>query len=121
LVEISIAGDTVIFEVQGLDKLWAMKSRIEVPMSHITGARVDPDAARGWWHGIRLPGTNMPGVVTAGTFYQHGRRVFYDVHDTDNTIVIELDHQRYDQLIVEVADPAAEVARIMSAVSSRHG
>ena len=37
-----------------------------------------------------MPGTNIPGVLTAGTFYQHGKRVFWDVHNPDNTVVIEL-------------------------------
>jgi hypothetical protein len=117
LVEIWIADSVVVFAVQGMDRLWSLKSQIEVPLSHITGVVADPDAARGWWHGFRLPGTQIPGVITAGTFYQNGRRVFYDVHDTDKTIVIELDHEQYDQLVVEVANPQAEVAKLTSAVS----
>jgi hypothetical protein len=26
--------------------------------------------AHGWWHGSEMPGTNLPGVLTAGTFDQ---------------------------------------------------
>jgi hypothetical protein len=117
LVEISIVDGNAVFEMEGLDKMWALKSRIQVPLQHIAGATVDPDAARGWWHGLRLPGTDIPGVITAGTFYQHGRRVFYDVHDTDNTIVVSLNHESYDHLVVEVENPQAEAAKIMSAIS----
>ena len=102
-----------------MDKLWSLKSRIEVPLEHIAGAVVDPNAARGWWHGLRLPGIQIPGVITAGTFYQYGRCVFFDVHDTDKTVVIALDHDKYDHLVVEVANPEGEVARIMSAISRR--
>jgi hypothetical protein len=54
-----------------------------------------------------MPGTNNLGVLTAGTFYQHGKRVFWDVHNPDNTVVIELKDERYNELIVEVADPQA--------------
>jgi len=50
-------------------------------------------------------GSNVPGILTAGTFYQQGELVFYDVHDPDKTIVLELDHERYKKLIVEVEDP----------------
>ena len=117
MVEISISDGNAIFKVQGLDKLWSFQSRIEVPLTHIAGATIDQDAARGWWHGFRMPGTQIPGVITAGTFYQHGRRIFYDVHDTDNTIVIQLNHDKYDHLVVEVANPQAEVAKIISAIS----
>jgi hypothetical protein len=117
LVEITISGGNAVFEVQGMDKLWSFKSQIAVPLSHITGAIVDGEEARGWWLGIRLPGTQIPGVITAGTFYQHGSRVFYDVHNPDNTIVVELDHEKYDHLVVEVANPRAEVAKITSAIA----
>jgi hypothetical protein len=117
LVEISIPNGKAVFEVQGMDKFWSLKSRIEIPLSRITGIAIDPDAARGWWHGLRMPGTQIHGVITAGTFYEHGRRVFYDVHDTDNTIVIRLNHERYDHLVVEVANPNTEVAKLTSAIS----
>ncbi len=76
----------------------------------------DPAVAHGWWHGLRMPGTNIPGVLTAGTFYQHGKRVFWDVHNPDNTVVIELKDERYNELIVEVADPQAAVQSVKSAL-----
>lgn len=119
MVEISIADGNAVFEVEGMDKLWSLKSQIQLPLSHITGAMIDREAARGWWHGIRMPGTQIPGVITAGTFYQHGRRVFYDVHDPDNTIIIQLNHEKYDHLVVEVANPETEVAKITSAITRR--
>lgn len=120
MVRISIAGEKAVFEVEGVDKFWSLKSRIEVPLAHVTGVTIDPDAARGWWHGFRMPGTQIPGLITAGTFYQHGRRVFYDVHDTDNTIVIALNHERYDQLVVEVSNPQIETQKLTSAIT-HHG
>ncbi len=110
MVEISIADGRVHFEVNGWDKLWALHSRLEIPVEHIRAVRADPEAARGRWHGFRLPGTQIPGLLTAGTFYQDGEWVFYDVHHPDNTIVLELDHEHYKRLVIEVADPAAAVA-----------
>jgi hypothetical protein len=115
VVEITILGDRVRFEVQGMDRLWALKSQVEIPLGHVLNARIDPEPARGWWHGIRLPGTQIPGVLTAGSFYQHGGFVFYDVHNPDNTIVLDLDHEHYKQLVIEVADPAAAIALLSRA------
>ncbi|MEO8202206.1 MAG: hypothetical protein ABI679_16865, partial [Gemmatimonadota bacterium] len=112
MVNISLEGDRIRLEVQGWDKLWALKNQLEFPLSHVLSARVDPELARGWWHGFRLPGTQIPGVLTAGTFYQRDGAVFFDVHDPDRTIVLELDHEHYVRLVVEVADPAAVVALI---------
>ncbi len=84
-----------------------------------SGVRADPTVARGWWKGLRAPGTHVPGVITAGTFYHHGKCIFWDVKDPEKTIVIELADDRYDQLIIEVEDPPAEVQRIREAISSR--
>jgi hypothetical protein len=114
LVDLSIAEGKLVLHLRGMDQLWALKSSLEIPLQHIAGVRADPGFARGWCHGLRMPGTYIPGVITAGTFYQHGQRVFWDVHNPDNTVVIELRDERYNELIVEVADPGAAVLLIES-------
>jgi hypothetical protein len=55
-------------------------------------------------------------VITAGTFYQDGKRIFWDVHHPEKTIVIELHDENYNQLIVEVEDPATAVKLIQDAL-----
>jgi len=116
LVDLTIADGKLTLHVRGADKLWAFKSTLEIPLSHITGVRADPEAARGWYHGIRMPGTNVPRVITAGTFYQDGKRIFWDVHRPEKTIVIDLHDERYNELVVEVADPEAAVKLIQTAL-----
>lgn len=116
MVNVSIEGDRVRFNVERWDKLWALRSHLEIPLEHIREARVDPEPARGWWHGLRLPGTQIPGVLTAGTFYQHDGAVFYDVHDPERTIVLELDHEHYRRLVIEVEDPARVAANLQAAI-----
>jgi hypothetical protein len=115
MVDLSIAEGKLMLHVRGADQLWALTSTLEIPLAHIAAAKADPEIARGWWHGFRMPGTHIPGVVTAGTFYQDGKRVFWDVHHPENTIVIDLHDERFNQLIVEVADPAEAVAMIQGA------
>ena len=121
MVEITVADGHVVFDVQGWDQLWALKSRLEIPLANVRGVRADPDVARGWWKGIKAPGTHLPGVIVAGTFYQDGKRIFWDVKDPERTIVVELADDRYDELIVEVEDPAAEVARLHAARDAARG
>jgi hypothetical protein len=116
LVDLSIAEGKLTLHVRGADKLWAFKSSLEIPLVHIASVRADSETARGWYHGIRLPGTNVPGVITAGTFYQDGKRVFWDVHHPEKTIVIDLHDERYNELVVEVDDPDAAVRLIQSAL-----
>jgi len=117
MIEVSVKEETIVFEVKGWDKLWAFKSQIEIPKKHITGVIIDTEIAKGWWHGFRAPGTQVPGIITAGTFYQDGKRVFWDVHNPENTIIINLDHESYDKLVIEVSDPVSTVNLIQSAIS----
>jgi hypothetical protein len=114
VVDLSVAEGKLVLHVLGIDQLWALKSTLEIPLEHIAGIRADPSIARGWWHGIRMPGTQIPGLLTAGTFYQHGKRIFWDVHNPDNTVVIDLHDERYNELIVEVAYPDAAVRLVES-------
>ncbi|MGB8579747.1 MAG: hypothetical protein WCD47_02915 [Candidatus Sulfotelmatobacter sp.] len=116
MVDLSISGDRLVLDVRGADKLWALKSSLEIPLAHVTEIRADASVTRGWWHGLRMPGTNVPGVITAGTFYQDGKRIFWDVHRPENTVVIELKDERYNELIVEVADPEDAVKIVKSAL-----
>ena len=109
MVTVSIEGPELILEVEGLDKLWSLRSRLKIPLSHIRSIRPEAEAARHWFHGIKLAGSNIPGFLTAGTFYQEGGLVFWDVHDPDHAIALELADERYQRLIVEVADPAATI------------
>ena len=116
MVELSISQGNLTLHVKGVDKLWALKSSLEIPLAHIVGVGpANPEVTRGW-HGIRMPGTYFPGVITAGTFYQNGKKVFWDVHDPEKTIVIDLSDERYNQLIVEVADPREAINLIQNAL-----
>jgi hypothetical protein len=116
MVDLSVANGNLTLHVLGADKLWAFKSSLEIPLVHIAGVRADPVVTEQWWHGIRMPGTSVPGLITAGTFYQDGKRVFWDVHHARNAIIIDLHDERFNQLIVEVADPQAAIKLIHDAL-----
>jgi hypothetical protein len=52
----------------------------------------------------------------SGYFHQDGKRVFWDVHHPEKTTVIDLHDERFNQLVVEVADPNAAVKLVQSAL-----
>ena len=118
MVDLTVKGDRLSLQVKGLDRLWAMRSRLDIPLASVRAARVDPRVARGLWKGVSAPGTHIPGLIIAGTFYQDDKRIFWDVHDPDKTVVIDLVGQRFDQLIVEVQDPESVVKMIERAIES---
>src|SRR5580658_7032588 len=116
MVKPEIKDGTLTLHVEGADKIWALKSQLSIPLEHIRGVRLDEELVNKWWHGIKMPGTNIPHVITAGTFYQDGKKVFWDVHHPEKTIVIDLHDEQFSQLVVEVADPDAAVKLIQTAL-----
>ncbi len=112
MVNVSVDGNRAIFTVEGMHKLWAIKSQIEIPLAHITGVDVNTEQVNAWWHGFKLIGTDMPGLFAMGTFYYHRELVFWDVTDLSRTIIVSLEHERYKKLIIEVDDPAATAAML---------
>ena len=116
MTEVELTRDTLIVHVRGMDRLWSLRSRLEIPLSHVLNAEADSQVAREWQKGLRAPGTHVPGVITAGTFFQDGDRVFWDVRDPEKTVVIRLEDERYARLVIEVEDPPATVAAIEGAI-----
>jgi hypothetical protein len=121
MVEIRLEAGKAVFEVQGWDKMWSLRSQLEIPLSHIRGAYADPEPAMGWLQGLKIAGTDLPNIFRAGTFFQQGELVFWDVHKPAKTILIELEHERYKKLIIEVEDPEREVQTIRAALAGLRG
>ncbi len=115
MADIEITPTSLVVHIRGADQFFALASRLEVPLEHVSSVDASPPEAQGVWHGLRLAGTNLPGLVTAGRFLQHGEWAFWDVHDPDRAIAIRLHDERYAKLIVGVDDPAATVAAIRAA------
>ena len=115
MVEVMQESNDIVFNVKGLHKLWSLKSRLQIPRQHIRSARKDPTAVLGWKNWL-VPGTNIPGLLTAGTLHLDGKRIFWDVHNSDNAVVIDLDDEDYNQLVIEVQNPDAVVALLSAKI-----
>jgi hypothetical protein len=116
MTQVSVVDGAFVLEVEGWDKLWALKSHLAIPIEHVVRVYADPKIAESWWKGVRLGGTHVPGVIAAGTFYQHHNWIFWDVHNPENVIVVDLRDEHYAKLIIEVSDPADTVARLQLAL-----
>ena len=104
MVHIITHSTTIDFEIMGWHKLWSLTSKITIPKEKIIKAYQD-ELEITFWKGLRMPGTEIPGLLAAGTFYKNGRN-FWDVSNKKNAIVITLDNHYYKKLIIEVSNPA---------------
>lgn len=121
MTTVEIQDDQLVARIQGLDQVLALRSELSIPLTHVKGAAVRPPEVRKRWRNplrAHVPGTDMPYVVMAGSFlFLDGEHAFWDVHDPGRTVVIELDHERFAKLVLEVEDPQATVAAINAAIA----
>lgn len=104
MITINTTEDKFIFKINGIHKLWAFESEIKVFKKDIVRVFQSNEEFT-FWIGWRMPGTSIPGVITAGTFYKKGKRNFWDVVNKKKTIIVELKDSYYNKLIIEVKDP----------------
>lgn len=109
MITISRQENNFIFEVNGMHKLWALKSQLTIPAEHILNAHQDSESIKGW-RGWKLPGTFIPSIITAGTFYKDGKKIFWDASNIEKCIIVDLKDEDYNQLIIEVENPASSIA-----------
>jgi hypothetical protein len=111
MVKIDFVEDKLIL-------LWSMKSQLSIPLSDVKDVFSDPKTAHEWWKGMKEMGARIPGLIEAGTFYQQGKQVFWDVENPDQTIVLDLVHEHYQQIIIQVENPEEAIQQIKEAIAS---
>lgn len=112
MVAISKQEENFVFTVQGMHKVWALKSQLIIPATDIVHVHRDVKSVSGW-KGFRL-GTSIPFVLTAGTFIKSGEKNFWDVADINNCIVVELQDKSYNHIIIEVENPKEAIKLLTS-------
>ncbi len=96
-LDVQVFDDKVTIDLDGVDQVWCLKRHLEIPMVHITSARVgsvhDVKDGLGW----RVGGGYVPGRLATGHFTVPGRpdaRQFWCVYRDEEVLIIDtsLDH-----------------------------
>jgi len=88
-----------------------LKNELSIAAKNIVKVYQDTSELDGW-KGWRMPGTHVPFVITAGTYYKNGARTFWDVMNKEKAVIIQLKDEKYQKLIIEVENPA-EVLQLL--------
>ena len=118
MAKVEIEAGVLEIHMSVVDRVLALKSTVSVPLTHVSAIDQDVAEAGVVFHGLKLPGTGIPGVVTAGSYLKSGEWTFWDVHDPAMAVIIRLHDEHYSRLVVGVDDPAATVAKVRAAIAS---
>lgn len=99
-----IHDDVVTISLSLAEKVESIHGDVTIPRSAITSVREVPDGLQEV-HGLRMPGTGLPGVILVGTFREPNRTTFAVCHGQRPAVVLELTGQPYDRLVVTLDNP----------------
>lgn len=103
---------------RGLNKIWAFKNKIEIPIHHVLGATVDNNILK-TKKGMRrlgLGGTNK----WAGTWILDGEKIFWNVSRKDTPIVIQLKNEKFSRLVIGVEHADEWTDRINNLIGQKN-
>ena len=112
MVSMLVTPDTLTLALTKFERVEAFHGDVTVPRSSITAVRVLDDAMSEV-HGLRAPGTGVPGVVMIGTLHDHGVTTFAVCHGHHRGVLVELTGQDFDRLLftLDNADDVVEQLR----------
>lgn len=99
-MNLTITQDKLQIELEWFEQLWAfhLHKLISIPLTHISN--VTTDEPQSTWAEIRAPGTFLPGVIKAGTYYTRRGKEFWYVTSERNYLTLELQHEPYQRIIL---------------------
>ena len=110
MAELLIDGDELVVRLGALEKIEAVHGEVRVPVASVRGVEVLEDALAAV-HGLKSPGTGVPGMVAVGTYRSIGSKIFAVVHhEAHRGVRVTLDGADFNELIVGCDDPEAAVA-----------
>ncbi len=115
MATLEIKNQSLTLTLEGLDQLFTLRHSITVPLAHVTGVAVRPDLTKIMYMPVeaQFRGVHVPGSVLVGTLVlaDGSGKVFCDVRNAERAIVIDLRHDAFKRLIVELTDQTPEVAK----------
>jgi hypothetical protein len=104
MAEVVVDPRSVTVVLSAAEKLESIHGDLSLPRSAVRAARAVEDGMAEI-HGLRAPGTGVPGLIRAGTFRDKGVRTFAVCHRHRPAVVLELDGELFDRVVVTVDDP----------------
>jgi hypothetical protein len=113
-MRIDLTEDRLTLTFEGAERFWAFKaSPVSVPRDRVTGVqnRLPPST----WKTLRAPGTMVPGLIKAGTYYTPaGKELWYATraHKGDPLAIELAGGEPYRWIALTIEDSVAWAERI---------
>jgi hypothetical protein len=115
-MKLYLESDRLTIELEWYEQFWAvmLERQLHIPLTNID--RVSTTEPQTTWMQVRAPGTFVPGVIKAGTYYSQGSKEFWYVTSDKNYLTLELQNESYRQIVLTIPDSLAWEERINRAL-----
>lgn len=113
-MKLDITDNHVVVHMEGIWKFLALKSTIRIPTECIMDVKTEKAK---WLIFTPKAGTNLPGVIMAGTFFRKSGLAFYFMRKPDQCITLLLENHRYSELVLQVDDKEKVASQIREKIS----
>ena len=105
-MRLNLDDGALTLTLEGMERIWSLRRTIRVPLSELGETRIGPPT---WgFLDIRAPGTFLPWVLRAGTYYtRRGKEFWYARHGKDALTIELLRPKGYRRLVLTPPDASA--------------
>jgi hypothetical protein len=113
-MQLNLTDRKLQIEFEWYEQIWAVRLDrvLEIPIAHIRS--ITTDEPQSSWAQLRAPGTFLPGIIKAGTYYTKQGKEFWYVTDDRNYLILELTDEAYCRLVLTIPDHQVWYDRINS-------
>lgn len=99
-MQLSLTNHQLKIDLDLWERIWAFyfNSELVIPLEHIT--QVNTEEPHSSWADVRLPGTFLPGVIKAGTYYTGQGREFWYATNRGNYLTLDLENEFYKKVVL---------------------
>ena len=111
---LTLNQNQLVIQLEWYEQLWAFTfhNPISIPLEHLGRATTEePESS---WTDIRAPGTHLPGVIKAGTYYTRQGREFWYV-TAQRFLSLELHQEPYQKIVLTTEHNQAWADRLTQA------
>lgn len=119
MVEMTLETNDVVIKMNGMNKLWALKSQLTIPYENIQKVVVVDDLKTSDYFKWFTPraGLSLPGVIGEGTFYTKDGKLFVAIREGGAGLVLQLENESYAEVIIEVENPQTIAQEIQKRIN----
>jgi hypothetical protein len=99
-VKLNIHNNRLKITFSATEKILSLKDSFAIPLEHI--AAITTAAPRTGWSDVRAPGTYLPGIIKAGTYYTRRGKEFWYVRRKKGYLILELKNEPYKRVILSI-------------------